>query len=72
MTTPQGDPSHLGRWIGGPALAVLAGIFTVWLAGIKDVFANVGKKATDARDSKEGSLDACLCSVFAGLARAAG
>ena len=26
---------------------------TTWLAGIKDVFANVGKKATDARDSKE-------------------
>ena len=26
---------------------------TTWLAGIKDVFANVGKKATDARDSKD-------------------
>ena len=28
---------------------------TTWLAGIKDAFANVGKKATDARDSKDRS-----------------
>ena len=41
-------------------IAPSEGVRTTWLAGIKDAFANVGKKATDARDSKDRSKPASL------------
>jgi len=37
MTTPQPDarpPRTLGRWIGGPVLAAVVGLLTVWIAGL--------------------------------------